>query len=175
MSEPEVPHDPTGLELAAEIAHQIARSAPLWSEPEVSPPKPKRRRPAGESRSGAHPDDRDPQLIGSVLNQVAQRRGWKKQLSVATVLRDWVGLVGHANAEHSQPVEFRDGVLTVQCDSTSWAQAMKYSAGPLVAKLNQRLGHDTVSRVEILGPKAPSWKKGPRSVRDGRGPRDTYG
>ena len=61
----EEPHDPTGLELATEIAHQTARTSPLL--PEVAPPPPKvskRRHRSGEQRSGAHPDDRDPQLIG---------------------------------------------------------------------------------------------------------------
>jgi predicted nucleic acid-binding Zn ribbon protein len=31
-----------------------------------------------------------------------------------------------------------------------------------------------VTALKMLGPDAPSWKKGPRSV-PGRGPRDTYG
>ena len=38
-----------------------------------------------------------------------------------------------------------------------------------------KLGEQTVRRVKILAPAQKSWKKGPRSVRDGRGPRDTYG
>ena len=169
----EEPHDPTGLELATEIAHQTARTSPLL--PEAPPPKvPKRRHRSGEQRSGAHPDDRDPQLIGSVLESVAKRRGWQRQISLAMVLRDWPGLVGAMNAEHSCPVEFRDGVLIVQCDSTAWASAMRYSAGPLIAKLNQALGERSVLRIEVLGPHAPSWKRGRRSIR-GRGPRDTYG
>ncbi|MDO5067567.1 MAG: DciA family protein [Propionibacteriaceae bacterium] len=169
-------HDPTGLDLAAEIAHQVARTSPLLPEaPAAPPPKvPKRRRFAGEQRSGAHPDDRDPQLIGSVLEGVAKRRGWRKQLSLSMVLRDWAGLVGQANAEHSQPVQFLDGVLTVQCDSTAWASAMKFNASALVARLNRELGDRSVLRIEFLGPRAPSWKKGRRSV-PGRGPRDTYG
>jgi predicted nucleic acid-binding Zn ribbon protein len=29
--------------------------------------------------------------------------------------------------------------------------------------------------LDVLGPHAPSWRHGTRSVRDGRGPRDTYG
>ena len=29
--------------------------------------------------------------------------------------------------------------------------------------------------IEVVGPHLPSWSKGRRSVRDGRGPRDTYG
>ncbi|WP_302968247.1 hypothetical protein [uncultured Varibaculum sp.] len=35
-------------------------------------------------------------------------------------------------------------------------------------------GSVVIKRLIILGPKAPSWKHGPRSVK-GRGPRDTYG
>ena len=171
----EEPHDPSGLELAAEIAHQTARTSPLLPEAAPPPPKaPKRRHWAGEQRSGAHPDDRDPQLIGSVLESVAKRRGWQRQISLAIVLRDWPGLVGAMNAEHSCPVEFRDGVLIVQCDSTAWASAMRYNAGPLGAKLNHALGERSVLRSEVLGPHAPNWKRGRRSIR-GRGPRDTYG
>ncbi|MFZ1282737.1 MAG: DUF721 domain-containing protein, partial [Propionicimonas sp.] len=44
----------------------------------------------------------------------------------------------------------------------------------LVARLNDQLGQGTVERVVVVGPSAPSWKKGKRSV-PGRGPRDTYG
>lgn len=91
------------------------------------------------------------------------------------VLRRWASLVGEANAEHSTPVHFANGVLTVQCDSTAWASAMKYTAAQLVAKLNQELGEASVKRIEIRGPHQPNWNKGRRTVRGGRGPRDTYG
>ena len=36
------------------------------------------------------------------------------------------------------------------------------------------VGGDVVTKLRVVGPTAPSWKKGPRTVR-GRGPRDTYG
>ena len=36
------------------------------------------------------------------------------------------------------------------------------------------VGHNVVTRLNIHGPAAPSWNKGPRRVQ-GRGPRDTYG
>lgn len=71
-------------------------------------------------------------------------------------------------------MHYDDGTLIVECDSTAWATAMRYAASQLVAKLNEALGQRTVLRVEFRGPRAPSWKKGPRSVQ-GRGPRDTYG
>lgn len=170
------PHDPTGLDLASEIARQTARNAPLL--PPMPPPKSAMKRRRGrfeEQRSGARPDDRDPQPLGRVLSQVSSLRGWVKRISLSTVLRNWAALVGEDNAEHSEPVNFADGVLTVQCDSTAWATGMKFSAAALVARLNRELGEQTVQRIDIRAPNQPSWKKGRRSVRDGRGPRDTYG
>lgn len=171
------PHDPTGLDLASEIARQTARNTPLLppDPPPMSSMKQRRFGRFEEQRSGARPDDRDPQPLGKVLNQVSNRRGWVKRISLSTVLRNWAALVGEDNAEHSQPVNFIDGVLTVQCDSTAWATGMKFAASALVARLNQELGEQTVKRIDIRAPNQPSWKKGRRSVRDGRGPRDTYG
>ena len=61
----------------------------------------------------------------------------------------------------------------VQTDSTAWATQML--AATVVRRLNEELGDGTVARIEVRGPAAPSWTKGRRSVRDGRGPRDTYG
>ncbi len=173
----EEPHDPTGLDLAAEIARATVEAAGHgFALPEPAPPKKTRRRggPVEQQRSGAHPDQRDPQLVGSVLDQVVAERGWKRRIGLSTVLRHWPDLVGESNAEHSKPVNYDNGVLIVECDSTSWAQAMRYTASKLVARLNEALGERTVLRVEFRGPQAPSWKKGPRSVK-GRGPRDTYG
>lgn len=171
-------HDPTGLDLASEIARAAVEASeyggalPEPKKPRTAPPR--RGRPIEQQRSGAHPDQRDPQLIGSVLDQVVQDRGWQRRISLSTVLRRWPDLVGEANAEHSTPVFYDQGVLVVDCDSTAWAAAMRYSASQLVAQLNKALGQQTVKRVDFRGPKAPSWKKGPRAVQ-GRGPRDTYG
>lgn len=171
------PHDPTGLELAAEIAQATVEAAEYGVVlPESAPSRTPRRRkdPAVRQLSGAHPDDRDPQLVGDVLTAVIAQRGWKRRIGLSTLLSRWPDLVGESNAQHSKPVNFEDGVLIVDCDSTSWATAMRYCASQLVAMLNRALGDATVRRVEFRGPRAPSWKKGPRSV-PGRGPRDTYG
>ncbi len=164
------------FELAEQVAQRIAGSQ--FNSPLLEPSSPKRRRRSqepGEQRSGAHPDNRDPQRIGSLLEQLSQRQGWQRRISLSLVLRRWPELVGQANADHSKPVAYDDGVLVIKCDSTAWATGMRYSAAKIVAKLNAELGQQTVKRVDVRGPDAPSWKKGRLSVRDGRGPRDTYG
>jgi predicted nucleic acid-binding Zn ribbon protein len=160
-------HDPTGLDLARSIARSVGsqvrrrRSAP---RPVVEP-----------QTSSAHPDDRDPQLLGTAMNRLVESKGWSTELNVHTLLGRWPVLVGETNAAHSWPESYRDGVLTVRAESTVWATSLRSMAPQLVAILNDKLGDTTVRRVSVLGPDAPSWKKGRLAVRDGRGPRDTYG
>jgi len=126
-------------------------------------------------RSGARPDDRDPTTLGDALEKLVDTKGWSTDLSVRALLARWSGLVGPTNAAHSWPESYAETVLTVRTESTVWATSLRTMAPQLVAKLNEQLGDGTVTRVKVLGPHGPSWKKGPLSVRDGRGPRDTYG
>jgi len=86
----------------------------------------------------------------------------------------WAEFVGDVNAAHTTPEKWEAGVLTVRAESTTWATSLRTMAPQIVARLNDILGPKTVTRIQILGPQAPSWKHGPRSV-PGRGPRDTYG
>ena len=152
-------HDPTGLDLASMIAKQTADGR-VALPPPVDKPRPVRRpRSIGEQRSGAHPDRRDPQLLGRVMGEVSRKKGWRKRISLSVVLKRWDELVGPENAQHSKPVDFQDGVLTVVCDSTAWATGMRYSVSKLVARLNAELGDQTVTLVKVRGPNAPSWKK----------------
>ena len=89
--------------------------------------------------------------------------------------------MGREVAQHATPVSFvpaegdEGGHVVVQTDSTAWATQMRLLAATVVRRLNEELGDGTVARIDVRGPVAPSWKKGRRSVRDGRGPRDTYG
>jgi predicted nucleic acid-binding Zn ribbon protein len=63
----------------------------------------------------------------------------------------------------------------VRTDSTAWATQLRLLAPTVVRRLNEELGHGTVTAIDVQGPHGPSWKKGRLTSRDGRGPRDTYG
>jgi predicted nucleic acid-binding Zn ribbon protein len=83
-------------------------------------------------------------------------------------------VVGEQIAAHASPTSLNDGVLTVSAESTAWATQLRLMAPTILGKLHAQVGGNVVTRLRVVGPTAPSWKKGPRSVR-GRGPRDTYG
>lgn len=164
---PTVPHDPTGLNLARAIANSVGARRPRR--------RTEQRQQTNPQSSGAHPDERDPKTLSDAMERLVDAKGWSKEISVHMLLGRWPALVGPVNAAHSKPESYVDAILTVRADSTVWASSLRAIAGQLVAKLNAELGDGTVLRIQVLGPDAPSWKKGRLSVRDGRGPRDTYG
>ncbi|MDR1431907.1 MAG: DciA family protein [Propionibacteriaceae bacterium] len=150
-------HDPTGLDLAHQIA---ARARGARANPNAKPAK---RRRLG-----------DPEPVGDILGDVVAEQGWQTQLGIHQLLANWAGLVGPVNADHSKPETYRDQVLTIRAESTAWATSLRMIAPQIVATLNAKLGQGSVERVVVVGPEAPSWKRGKRTV-PGRGPRDTYG
>ena len=132
------------------------------------------RRVAPEERSGARPDDRDPQMLASTLDRLVADRGWETDKAVRGVMGRWSSIVGPDVAAHVVPLSFDDGELVVAADSTAWATQTRLLAPALLGRLAEELGAGTVTSVTVRGPSGPSWKRGPLSVR-GRGPRDTYG
>jgi predicted nucleic acid-binding Zn ribbon protein len=143
--------------------------------PEGAAENPRRRRRADtSSRSGAHPDDRDPQLLDASLDRLVADRGWETDAAVGGAMGRWPAIVGPQIAEHSTPVSFADGELVVAAATTAWATQLRMLAPTLVRQLAAELGEGTVHKVTVLGPAAPSWKRGALRIR-GRGPRDTYG
>lgn len=160
-----------GLDLARALTRATAKASPASRRK----PRPGPRRIAGGKVSGSHPDERDPQLLDATLGRLVSDHGWELDLRVHGVLGRWAELVGDEVAAHCTPESFADAKLVVRTDSTAWATQLKLLAPTVVRRLNEQLGHGTVSVIEVLGPHLPTWKKGPRSVRDGRGPRDTYG
>lgn len=172
----DVAHDDGGLDLARSIARSLARPGARrrTSTGGSSKFRPPSRR-TDPKASGAHPDERDPQLLDSTIGRLIADQGWGTDVRVHGVFSRWDAIVGREVAQHATPESFGDGKLVVRTDSTAWATQMKLLAPTVVRRLNEELGDGTVRFIDAVGPTAPSWKRGPRSVRDGRGPRDTYG
>ncbi len=169
------PHDDTGLDLARSVARSLAgnkRPGRRRSGPRRPGQRPKR---ADPKSSGAHPDDRDPQLLDATIGRLVSEQGWATDVRVHGVFSRWEQLVGREVAQHCRPESFGEGKLVVRTDSTAWATQMRLLAPIVVRRLNEELGDATVRVIDVQGPSGPSWRKGLRSVRDGRGPRDTYG
>lgn len=139
--------------------------------------KPRRRRVRRgmEPEGSAIPTGRDPELLGDQIERMIADRGWRTDVAAGSVMSRWPDLVGSQVAEHSAPVSFEDGVLTVRADSTAWATQLRLLTSSILGRLAEEVGPETVVELRVVGPSAPSWKKGPRRAPGMRGPRDTYG
>ena len=177
-------HDPSGLDLARSIARAMGRSARPGESAgadrrerrrDNGPLARRRRRNTEAQSSGARPDDRDPQTLDATIGRLVAEHGWSTDVAVHGVFSRWDTIVGREVAEHCHPERFADSRLTVRADSTAWATQVRLLAPTVVRRLNEELGDGTVTAIDVQGPSVPSWSKGFRSVRDGRGPRDTYG
>ena len=169
--QPEEPRRDDGLDLARQLTRATARSSPAARKRRAR----RDDRPRDAQVSGAHPDDRDPQLLGDQVDRLVADLGWELELKVRSVFARWPELVGAEVGAHSTPESFADGKLVVRADSTAWATQLGLLAPALVRRLNEDLGDGTVTVIDVLGPHLPTWGTGRRRTRDSRGPRDTYG
>lgn len=114
-----------------------------------------------------------PQLLNQSLEELIAERGWREKMKDSDLYVKWSDLVGAEIADHVQPLSFSQGVLTLSAESTAWATQIRLIQERIRAILT-KAGFE-VSEIIVKGPHAPSWRKGGRSVKGGRGPRDTYG
>lgn len=168
-------HQETGLDLARSITRAtLGAGVTPRRRRRGSGSRPDRRTARGRV-SGAFPDERDPKLLEDSVSRLVADHGWSLDLKVSELFGRWRTIVGDDVAAHSVPESFGDGKLLVRTDSTAWATQLGLLAPAIVRRLNEELGDGTVRVIDVQGPAAPSWRRGPRRVRGGRGPRDTYG
>ena len=115
-----------------------------------------------------------PQPIGAALDELISTQGWTTPAAIAQLSLDWAQIVGPEVADHVSVERFDDGVLYLLAESTAWATQVRLLAAQVLRQVAEHLGDGVVTRIEVRGPTAPSWVKGPRRVK-GLGPRDTYG
>jgi predicted nucleic acid-binding Zn ribbon protein len=117
----------------------------------------------------------DPQSLETVLSEVIANRNWSKGVAEGSLFSDWVQIVGQEIATHTTPISLVDGKLTIQSSSSAWATQMRLMQSDLLKTISTTAPGALVEELIFIGPHAPSWKRGLRTIRGARGPRDTYG
>ncbi len=117
----------------------------------------------------------DPTLVSEILGELVKDREWDSGLAEGNLFATWPAIVGTDVAAHAEPISLIDGKLLIQCSSTAWATQLNLAQNDILATIRASAPGALVESLRFIGPQAPSWKKGIRSVSNGRGPRDTYG
>jgi len=117
----------------------------------------------------------DPQPLSSVFNEIITNRDWRQGIAEGNLFTDWEKVVGEDIAQHATPITLLEGKLTIQTSSTAWATQLRLISNDLLKTLRQSAPGALVEELVVIGPHAPSWKRGLRTIRGSKGPRDTYG
>ena len=155
----------------------------------MSDPKPKRdiarelfrsyktqiRKPKKNIESEERINISDPQPLSSVFNEIITNRDWRQGIAEGNLFTDWEKVVGEDIAQHATPITLLEGKLTIQTSSTAWATQLRLISSDLLKTLRQSAPGALVEELVVIGPHAPSWKRGLRTIRGAKGPRDTYG
>ena len=129
---------------------------------------------ARRPRRGGRTRREDPQPLSTALDGLLAEHGWRTAAAVGSVFGRWDQLVGADVAAHTRPERFSDGELLVIADSAVWATQVRLLTSTLLRRLNEELGHGTITRVVVRGP-APPRRMGPLRVRGTREHNGDYG
>lgn len=129
-----------------------------------------------KQKRGSQPFEpgREPVRAADSMEQLFGEFNWNSKLSEAELFSNWEAIVGTDNAAASYPEQISSGILSIRCRSTAWATQLRLLGDQVLLRVQEKHPELNISEIRFIGPTAPSWKKGPRSV-PGRGPRDTYG
>lgn len=117
----------------------------------------------------------EPQKISNILSELIENRDWQKGIAEGNLFTDWRDIVGAEIADHSSPITLYEGKLTIQTSSTAWSTQLRLMNDQILRKVQQSAPGAVVEELNIIGPHAPSWKRGLRTIRGAQGPRDTFG
>ncbi len=92
----------------------------------------------------------DMEEVGKLLPAVFRRRLRRDGAAVVDVLAPlWPQVAGKAMAQHSLPVAFEAGTLTLVTNCPSWSGQLRQMAEEIRAQINRFLGEPVVTRLRI--------------------------
>ena len=117
----------------------------------------------------------EPGKLSEVLDELITTRDWKKGIAEGTLFSNWRKIVGDEVANHCEPITLLEGRLTIRAETTAWATQLRLIQDEILKTLQTHSEGVLVEELAVIGPSAPSWKRGLRSIRGSKGPGDTYG
>ena len=87
--------------------------------------------------------------ISDVLKSVFEKIESKDLLSRDQIEEAWKSIVGERAASHSRPSTIRNGVLTVQIESSVWMQELDFQKRSILKGLKKRFGKDRISEIRF--------------------------
>jgi predicted nucleic acid-binding Zn ribbon protein len=93
--------------------------------------------------------------LAAVVDALAPASG------LGSLQRAWPEAVGEVIAAQAHPSAERDGVVTVTCSSSVWAQELTLMAPELTSRVNAAIGAESVGELRFRAAPAGAWSRAP--------------
>jgi predicted nucleic acid-binding Zn ribbon protein len=90
-----------------------------------------------------------PQTLKKLLNELIDSKNWGEKLEEQRIPIIWDSVVGEQIAKVSKAVGFKDGVLTILTQSSTWRIELKLREKNLIEGINKELGNELVKQLQI--------------------------
>lgn len=80
-----------------------------------------------------------PVPVSSLLSELIQKKGWKKQINRNRIFLIWDQLVGPEIAHHAQPQVIRGKVLWINVSDSVWIQQLQFQKIMLLEQINRNI------------------------------------
>jgi predicted nucleic acid-binding Zn ribbon protein len=90
---------------------------------------------------------KEPAPLGAILGSLFAGTPLGARLKESRIWLLWDETVGPTVAAKAQPVNFRDGILTVAVTSAPWLQQLNFMKRQLVSQLNEACGEQLVQEI----------------------------
>ena len=88
--------------------------------------------------------------VGKLLPTIFRRQMRRENAHIVEILGPlWMRVAGKEIAEHSRPVEFAAGTLTLGTSCPSWAAQLRLMTEELRAEINKFLGCTVVKKLQV--------------------------
>lgn len=90
----------------------------------------------------------EPRPLGHALHRIVGSMT-SSQGPMVQLIECWDSEVGEQVARHCRPRRLDDGRLLVEVDDPTWATQLRFLTTEIVDRLNQRLGRNTITSVDV--------------------------
>lgn len=90
-----------------------------------------------------------PVAIKEVVDDVIKNLGGGRALHARTLKDSWAKAIGEDGLKHAKPADFKDGILIVHVDSSSWLHKLTMEKARILAYVKDDIGADVIKDIKL--------------------------
>jgi predicted nucleic acid-binding Zn ribbon protein len=87
--------------------------------------------------------------LADVLHILVEKMGWQEEYELSIIINEWETLVGQKFAAETKPDTLKNGILTVNSESSVWRAELFYRRHEIIDKISKLRNKEVVKEMVI--------------------------